>query len=361
METVRRWFTWYDEREAGARLPQVAGYAAIIFAFSGDAERSDRWADIADGAFDGASAGSDDVDRVILAVARVVRARHGLVDLRATAELAARTAPDGHPFRIAALACMGLAAQLEGDYEAADAALESAVMRHTPGSFANTAAILAHAFLATNALRRGERSVAEDHVRRARSILVANHLTEEALSVGIDALEARIALGHGASAQARSDLAHAQRIRPLLTETIPWFAVQARLDLIRAHLALDDKGGARLLLGEIRDILAIRPDLGSLVAETNELAERLERLRGGTAGSSTLTLAELRLLPLLTTHLSFREIGERLFVSQNTVKTQAISIYRKLEVTSRSEAIDRAVELGLLEAPAPRERFIPRG
>ena len=56
-------------------------------------------------------------------------------------------------------------------------------------------------------------------------------------------------------------------------------------------------------------------------------------------------------MPLLTTHLTFKEIGERLHISRNTVKTQAISTYRKLDVTSRSTAIDRAIELGLVEKP----------
>ena len=50
-----------------------------------------------------------------------------------------------------------------------------------------------------------------------------------------------------------------------------------------------------------------------------------------------------------TTHLTFREIGGRLFVSRNTIKTQAISIYRKLGVCGRSEAIERAYELGLID------------
>jgi LuxR family maltose regulon positive regulatory protein len=66
--------------------------------------------------------------------------------------------------------------------------------------------------------------------------------------------------------------------------------------------------------------------------------------------ASSLTRAELRLLPLLSTHLSFREIGERLYISQHTVKTQAMSIYRKLGVSSRSEAIQCARTLGLLAA-----------
>jgi LuxR family maltose regulon positive regulatory protein len=74
----------------------------------------------------------------------------------------------------------------------------------------------------------------------------------------------------------------------------------------------------------------------------------LEAIRVDTIGASTLTAAELRLLPLLATHLSMAEIGERLFVSKHTVKSQAISAYRKLGVTARSGAIRRAEEIGLL-------------
>jgi LuxR family transcriptional regulator, maltose regulon positive regulatory protein len=66
------------------------------------------------------------------------------------------------------------------------------------------------------------------------------------------------------------------------------------------------------------------------------------------ARSSTLSTAELRLLPLLPTHLSFQEIGERLYISKHTVKSQATSIYRNLGVSSRSEAIARLQEIGLL-------------
>jgi LuxR family transcriptional regulator, maltose regulon positive regulatory protein len=65
-------------------------------------------------------------------------------------------------------------------------------------------------------------------------------------------------------------------------------------------------------------------------------------------GASSLTTAELRLLPLLPTHLTFAAIGERLYVSKHTVKTQAISIYRKLGASSRSEAVRHAQQLGLL-------------
>ena len=45
------------------------------------------------------------------------------------------------------------------------------------------------------------------------------------------------------------------------------------------------------------------------------------------------------------------EIAEQLFVSRNTVKSQAISLYRKLDACSRSAAIANAIELGLIDAP----------
>ena len=68
-----------------------------------------------------------------------------------------------------------------------------------------------------------------------------------------------------------------------------------------------------------------------------------------TTTATTLTPAELRPLPLLPTHLSFPEIAARLFLSRHTIKTQAISIYRKLDTSSRGEAVARARDIGLLD------------
>jgi DNA-binding CsgD family transcriptional regulator len=65
-----------------------------------------------------------------------------------------------------------------------------------------------------------------------------------------------------------------------------------------------------------------------------------------------MTVAQLRVLDYLPTHLTYTEIAERLFVSRNTVKTHAIAIFRKLGVSSRSEAIVIASRLGLLDAVA---------
>ncbi|HET6791815.1 MAG TPA: LuxR C-terminal-related transcriptional regulator, partial [Actinomycetota bacterium] len=106
----------------------------------------------------------------------------------------------------------------------------------------------------------------------------------------------------------------------------------------------------RLLLREVGDLLRRRPALGVLAQEAEDLRMQLRAVSGGTPGSSTLTTAELKLLPFLPTYFSFRQIGEQMHLSPHTVKTQAISVYRKLGVTSRGEAIERAIALGLLDA-----------
>src|SRR4030095_4084218 len=106
------------------------------------------------------------------------------------------------------------------------------------------------------------------------------------------------------------------------------------------------------VLGQARDILQLRPDLGVLPAEVEALRSRLDMARGARRGASSLDTPELRLLPLLATHLSFTEIGQRLYLSKHTVKTQAISIYRKLGASSRSEAVQRVQEVGLLGSEA---------
>jgi LuxR family maltose regulon positive regulatory protein len=129
--------------------------------------------------------------------------------------------------------------------------------------------------------------------------------------------------------------------------------VQARLELARTHIGLANPGSTRVLMTDVAAIRRRRPDLGILGEQADLLSAQVASLRGSAADwAATLTRAELRLLPLLTTHLSFREIGERLFVSRNTVKTEAISVYRKLGVRSRSAAIERAAELGLLDESA---------
>ena len=101
---------------------------------------------------------------------------------------------------------------------------------------------------------------------------------------------------------------------------------------------------------ETDELLTRRPELGTLVGEAAALRGQLSRQRGTSSpGASALTAAELRLLPLLSTHLTASEIAAQLFLSPHTVKAEVKSIYRKLGASSRNQAISRARELGLLE------------
>jgi LuxR family maltose regulon positive regulatory protein len=184
--------------------------------------------------------------------------------------------------------------------------------------------------------------------RRALEILRDGHLDDYIMSPLVHAVAGRTALHRGDVAGAREHLARAARLRPLLTSAAPHVAVQALVELARAYLTLGDAAGARTVLRQAEDILQLRPDLGILPSQAEELRERLAPVRGGTVGPSSLTSAELRLLPFLSTYLGYREIGERLHRSRHTVKSQAMSIYRKLGVSSRAEAMVRLQELGLL-------------
>ena len=179
--------------------------------------------------------------------------------------------------------------------------------------------------------------------------MVREHgLAEIPLTALLDALSARLAIRQGAAILARSDLVHAQRFRPQLTGSLPWLSVMARVEMAQALLALDDPGGARFLLQELKDTVDPDLDTGAFAARIAALEDALHH-RDGIVSPSTLSAAELRLLPLLTTHLTFREIAAHLYLSSNTIKTQAISIYRKLDATSRTQAVERATSLGLID------------
>jgi LuxR family maltose regulon positive regulatory protein len=165
---------------------------------------------------------------------------------------------------------------------------------------------------------------------------------------------ARVALLQGRRAAARAAAGRADELVPQLTYAIPWLATYTRLELAHVHLALEMPARAHTLLHEIDEILSIRPDLGIIGQRAEDLRRSLDAGRSPDDGwASTLTPAEARLLPLLASYLSFREIAERLEISRNTVKTQAIAVYRKLDVSSRSEAVQRARELGLVGAESP--------
>ena len=183
---------------------------------------------------------------------------------------------------------------------------------------------------------------------QALSIVQDGEFEDYWTSALVYAWAARAAIHRGDAAAAREHVIRAARLRPLLTYALPVVSVQALLELARAYIALADPDGARAVLRQVSDILQQRPDLGVLPEEADELRAKVETIGRQGVGGSSLTTAELRILPLLATHLTFREIAERLYLSPYTVKTQALSVYRKFGVSSRSAAIERAHGVGVL-------------
>ena len=190
----------------------------------------------------------------------------------------------------------------------------------------------------------------EQYFSEARSVAREANLEDYPPVTIMYAAAARLALHDADRPRARLELTRAQRLRPALTYALPHLAVQARLVLARCHVALADIAAARILLREIDEILIRRPGLGAFVGHAEDLRVELSHIRGSHAArASALTAAELRLLPLLSTHLSFPEIAGELFLSPHTIKSQSRSIYRKLGTSSRSQAVSRARELALLD------------
>jgi LuxR family maltose regulon positive regulatory protein len=138
------------------------------------------------------------------------------------------------------------------------------------------------------------------------------------------------------------------RARAVATYVTPVVAVTLRLHLARLYLAMSEIKTARHLLREIDDIRIHRSDLGRLTLEVEEVRSLAASVTAEVVGASPLTPAEMRVLPYLQTHLSFQQIGERLFVSRNTIASQVQAIYRKLAVSTRDAAVARAVEMGFV-------------
>jgi LuxR family maltose regulon positive regulatory protein len=347
--TLRRWLDVLGE-DVVAGNGGLAIMAAWISALSGDPAAADRWASAADHI---PLTGPSFLGSVSLgsaaAMVHATMSRGGAEAMYQAARYAVREEPATSQFRSAALSYLGLATLIRGDDDGADTLFAEAAEagQRFGGLNATSLAFAERSLIATS---RADKDAADEYARLARVVVQEAHLDEHITTGPVHAAAARVALRAGDHEQARADLTAAHRLRPILTWGFPTISVQTRLELARVHIGLSDVPGARTLMAEVDEILTHRPDLGTLTTQAVELRAHVGSVRSGRSpGPSTLTAAELRLLTFLPTHLSFREIGERLFVSPNTVKTQAISIYRKLGVSARSDAVQAARDLRLLE------------
>jgi LuxR family maltose regulon positive regulatory protein len=354
VSTVERWLRPFDDDERLERYPAVAINGCRIHAVRGRPEEAERWFGAAERGAAQHRKGVASV-RPCIAVMRSAMCPDGPVQMRTDATAARTKLARGATWRPSALLVEGAAAVLLGDDAKADSIFAEAASEAERLGSAETR-VIAVAERSLLASTRGDFQDAETLALEACSLVEANDLDDYSTSALALVASARSLLRHGLWDKARRQLTLAEKLVPDLTYALPWLAVQVRIELGYAYVTLRDREGALGRLEEARAILGVKPKLGVLSAGVDALADEIQDMpTNGNGGGTGLTAAELRLLPLLSTHLSFREIGARLYVSRNTIKTQAISVYRKLGVSSRSEAIDRACELGLA---GPEEQLV---
>jgi LuxR family transcriptional regulator, maltose regulon positive regulatory protein len=347
VDTVLGWMQWLEREQLIERYPAVAVHGALIFALLGRAPRAEQWAAAAERASPEGRLPDGSTMESYLGYLRAILCRDGVAEMRRDAGIAWDGLSPLSPYRATMLHTEALSFLLDGEPERADAVFARAFEGATEAGAPPLAAVVLaeRAIIAAGRDAWAEAAALAD---RALELIRGGEFDAYWTSALVYAWAARSALYRGDLKAARDHLARAAGLRPLLTHALPVVSVQALLELARAYIALGDPDGAHAVLRQADDIFRQRADLGVLPAQADELRTRLATMRRTGLGASSLSAAELRLLPLLPSHLTFREIGERLFLSQHTVKTQALSIYRKLGVSTRSDAVHHAQELGLL-------------
>ena len=344
LDLLEPWLDLLRDDPAVESHPDLCMAAAWLHALRGRAPEAQHWTDAAVRGLGG--------DDPRLQVLTGLRCRDGADQMLDDANAACRRLPAGHAWRPAAVLTRGTALLLAGDTARAEHDLVEAV-EIAAAAGATELRVVGLSLLALLALAESERADAEAFGGEAASVSELEPPSDSLAALLLEAVGARNAARRGELGDAAARLERAGELLPAATYAVPWLSALALLELGHVKLALADADGARALQRGVSDILRVRPRLGVVVQRSAELDRRTRALAEPEGRWATsLTPAERRLLPLLATHLSFREIGERLYVSRNTVKTQAIAVYRKFGVTSRSAAIERAVALGLIDEAA---------
>jgi LuxR family transcriptional regulator, maltose regulon positive regulatory protein len=349
MPVMREWLDALDDDILSA-YPPLAAMATWIWALTGDAPRA-LWAlRLAERAtYDGPLPdGSASLESAVR------RARAGLAPLgvevmRVDAEEAVRLEPPGSQWYTMAALLRGSACLLLGAREDAVAELERAARLGLDDAVSGSSFALAQrALLAAD---EGDWPTAAARAYDARTRVDSANLQTALTSLPVYAACATIALHRGDVQAARIDTSVALRLyRRPSPAAFPWLAAQMAIRLGGLLLELGDHPGAQR---KAIDAGRYLPLLGTTVLDKQhrELLGDLDRLQAtAPSGGTGLTAAELRIVPLLSTHLSLAEIAGQLVLSRNTVKTQVAAIYRKLDATSRTEAVRRATDLGLLDS-----------
>ena len=348
--TVRSWLERFRDEQIRSSA-EMALSAAVVALTEGDGERLTSLAVAASELI----AAEDDADPSLVAVAEVLRlSGDAAEDLGVVADAAAAArgkVPQRSVWPSYCWMIEGLASYLTGDRDRAAAAFTAAV--RGGGTPAPAPQSISRGSLALIALDRDRTAEAEQAVTEALSRIELYGLSEYRGSA-VPYAAAALVRGKQGDPEAARLLATAEGLVDPEMQFNFWFSAMIRITVARAQITLGAGAAARALLQEANALRESHPE-ALVLGEWLDAARETLDAGSGPGERWPLTPAERRLLHLLPTHLSFPAIADELIVSTNTVKTQARSIYRKLGVSSRSEAVECARVAGLLE----RERDSP--
>ncbi len=341
-ETVRRWLSSFTDRQILAQ-PALTLTAGWVYSALDAGRLGERWCETACAApmDDSPSPDGAATLRSSQALLRATVGSHGVRQMRESAELAAQLeAVPGTSWYADAQVALGVARWLSG---VTQRSLHPLAVGAREGSVCNQSAELAAlGYLALIAADEAEWDVAEEYEGRATDLLAdlgfGTH--RRCLPMLLTRVKLR-SRGDGAEgAVAAADVA--RLLRHMVPH--PWMALLADVVLGEGAVERADTSAAErhALAAQVR--LKKYTDAGILRRRSELLLEAVERARL----AEPLTPAERRVLILLPTHLTDAQMAAQLFVSRNTVKTHVKSLYRKLQVSSRADAVARARELGLL-------------
>jgi LuxR family maltose regulon positive regulatory protein len=281
----------------------------------------------------------------------ILRASFGFSGVQSTLDAARRAAElepgESSPWAALVRFAMGSGLYLSGDTSQARKPLEEALLLTEDGQCLIRVVTLS--FLSSVATDEGHPEEAESLAREAGALVDRFKLRGNP-----QASLAPIALGRalaerGKLGDAQEELESALSARRRLPGLSPWPTLIGLLALSQVRAARGDRAGGRSALAEARAILEAFPDAGML-PELLERQERKLRTRKPREGQldGELTERELDVLRLLVGEQSTTQMAQSLYVAPNTVRTQVKSIYRKLGVTSRGEAVEEAHARGLI-------------
>jgi LuxR family maltose regulon positive regulatory protein len=345
---VQRWLSGLTPEEIGAS-PGLALAAAHSHLALGDAASARHWAQV----------GAESMPKAQSAEARALGRAAELIELATgscggedTAAVAARMAADASgtgALRPLALFLQGMALALRDDRDAARAPFVAAAEACT--SSMPVIAALALTELALDNVADGAWERGHDQIQDALATLQGHGLETLPSAALTHAVAALVMACSGSADDAKAEVVIASRRLDRLGRHVAWYEVQARVALARACTRLADVGAARSLLAQASRLARGPHSVPLFVTWLDQAWGEIDDAGAAALnGPGSLTMAELRVLRFLPSHLSFREIGERLNVSPNTIKSQAHATYAKLGAGSRGEAVAHAAALGLIDA-----------